>query len=410
MPALIAGRHTAAFDIHRMTDAAIFKDALRRTVSDQKYKQGGMDINVNSNNKNFTEPGHLLYRNKRIEQNFRDNIYAAAAKRYGEFLPQAVWERIAIEEQHIFENGYATMFFAISKLAEFSSEHGYPVSFRGTVGNLIIAYLTGISANDPMELELPWESCLGLNGDQTPQITLNVAAELQDSLREYLKSLLPECDVIYDLPDMPPYKIVIVPKDSGLYDPGREYFSFSLCPHKLMSMAGKAMQRSTEMPQRSDLLSADFIAKVRHMDISGIPVFSDLDGIMELVRELKPVTFDDLVRIMGVCLSPEIRFQIQEISWPDMFDQLIGTREDVYDICIQSGISKEDAFYIMQHVRKGNFEGLPAAYMDMLGAKKLPENFMRTARSASYLYPRGQCAEYIYWALFLAWSRYNSLI
>lgn len=91
-----------------------------------------------NNDKDFTKPACLLYRNKRIERNFRDNIYSAAARHYGEFLPQAVWERIAIEEQHIFENGYATMFSVIARLAEFSSEIGYPVSFRGNVGNLIL--------------------------------------------------------------------------------------------------------------------------------------------------------------------------------------------------------------------------------------------------------------------------------
>ena len=277
------------------------------------------------------------------------------------------------------------MFFAIVKLAEFSSAHGYPVSFRGTVGNLILAYLTGISVNDPMELGLPWESCLGPDGDRTPQITLNVAAELQVSLREYLKSLMPECDVVYDLPDMPPYKIVIVPKDSGPYDPSKEYFIFNMCSHELMSMAGKAMQRLTEMPQRSCILSADFIAKVRHMDMSGIPVFSDLPGMMGLVRELKPGTFDDLVRLMGVCLAPEIRLQVQDIYGPDMFNQLIGTREDIYDICVQHGISEKDAFHIMHQTRKGDFDKLPSAYIDMLDAKKLPESFLQTAGAARYL-------------------------
>lgn len=185
-----------------------------------------------------------LYRNEQMEQELQRKIGTIAAARCGDTVPADAVDRIATETQHIIGSGYGTMLAAVAKLAEFSEDHGYPVGIRGLIGNLYVSHLLGIASLDPMTLGLRWESCLGLDGNRAPEITLNVAAELLEDIKAYLGEILPECDIVHGLPGMAPSKVIVVPKASGEYDPSREYFAIDLCPHKLMGLVGQARQRS----------------------------------------------------------------------------------------------------------------------------------------------------------------------
>ena len=90
---------------------------------------------MNSRNKNFAETGCFLYCNKRLERSFLDKIYAEATRRYGEFIPQAMWERIDVEEQlfelaetntpRLHRGRIVPMSIAISKMAGENPTHAY---------------------------------------------------------------------------------------------------------------------------------------------------------------------------------------------------------------------------------------------------------------------------------------------
>ncbi len=331
--------------------------------------------------------GKCLYRNERMERELLEKLHALAAKRYGENTPVDVEERIALETRHIFGNGYGTMLAAVARLAEFSAERGYPVSFRGHIGSLLLAYLLGIAANDPMGLGLRWESCLGPAGDRRPEITLNVAGELLADTRAHLGTVLPECDI---LPGRTPWQAIVVPKASGGYDPAREYFSLSLCPHELISLVGAARRQSGAVPRSKDLFSEELIAKAYSGYVSGIPVLGDLAGLKGIARTLKPKTFSDMVKLMGLCLSPGIRFQAEYfVSSPDPFDGFVGTREDVYDLCVRHGVGADDAFRIMEQVGKGGFCRLTGEFQGYARCQRAPGDSHGHAGRSGLSIPQG---------------------
>ena len=304
---------------------------------------------------------------------------AALAARRGENVPAAVADRVAAEQQQIFSNHYADILCAAARLAEYSNQRGYPVGFRGLAGNLYLAYLLGIAALDPMALGLRWEACLGLSGGRTPEITLNVAPALLDSMAALLGEALPE-----------------------------RASAVRLCPHQLKALAGDARQRSGKAPRQEDIFSAELVTRAYQEDVSGIPVLGDLDGFQDLAKALKPSTFLDLTRIMGLCLAPEIRFQAERLSGQsDPFEYLTGTREDIYDILIRRCIGADDAFRIMQQLRRGGSSKLATReYRDAItGNPEFPGVFLDVLDSMAYLYPRGQCADYLYHALTLLWCK-----
>lgn len=317
----------------------------------------------------------FLYRDSQMEQELRGKIKQIANKRHGGAVPADVQDRIATEERHIFGNSHGTLLAVAAKLAEFSESRGCPVGFRGLTGNLYLSYLLGLAAVDPMELGLRWEGCLGLDGTRAPQFTLNVAGGLMEEMTAYLGELLPG------------------------YDPDAERPAIRLCPHALMDRVWEARQAGG-VPAVGDVLSdGSLVYRAYHGDVAGIPVLGDLDGFQDLARRLEPETFSDMVKIMGLCLAPEIRFQAERLmGQPDRFQRLVGTREDVYDLCVRHGIGEDDALRIMRQVSHGR---LSPEYKDTLAARGLPGVFLEALDAAKYLYPRGQCADYLYWALAL---------
>lgn len=221
-----------------------------------------------------------LYHNSQMEQELRSKIDAAANERHGGAVPADVQDRIAAEEQHIFDNGHGTLLAVAAKLAEFSESQGYPVGFRGLTGNLYLSHLLGLAAVDPMGLGLRWEGCLGLDGTRAPQFTLNVAGGLLEDMAAYLGELLPG------------------------YNPGDEHPAIRLCLHALMDRVWEA-RRAGSAPAVGDVLSdGSLVARAYRDDVAGIPMLGDLEGFQDFARQLEPETFSDLVKIMGLCLVP----------------------------------------------------------------------------------------------------------
>ena len=111
------------------------------------------------------------------------------------------------------------------------------------------------------------------------------------------------------------------------------------------------------------------------------------------------------MKIMGLCLAPEVWFQAERLmGQPDRFQRLIGTREDVFDMCVRHGVGGDDALRIMQQACHGR---LSPEYKDMLVAHRVSGVFLETMDAVDYryLYPRGQCADYLYWALTLLYHQ-----
>ena len=346
---------------------------------------------------------HHYYRNRQLEQALLDKINAAANKLFNGNVPREVQARITVETEHILNSGSAALLTVAAAIADYSAAHGYPVGIRGLIGNLYIAHLLGIAVNDPLELGLPWEGCLGLDGKRTPEIFLNVADEVYRDLRAHLGTILPECDVLLGIPaSETSWGIVIVPKSSGAYDPDDEYLRLKMCPNKLLSRVGKALRKAGTAPAGEGVFDEALIVRAYSEDAADIPVLGDLDDFQDLACTLEPRSFPELVKVMGLSLAPDIQFQADRLMGDsDRFAHLTGTREDVYDLCVRHGIGKGDALHIMRRVGGGGFGKLTPKYREMIAAHGICGLPWNTLRKVEYLYPRGQCADYIYWALTL---------
>lgn len=337
-----------------------------------------------------------LYRNDQLEQDLLKKINDKATERYGGDIPADVRERIDTETRHIFGNGHGTRLAIAAAVAEYSAAHGYPVGVRGHIGDLLVSHLLGIAALDPTKLGLRWEGCLGPDGSRMPEIALNVAPRMRNAPQARLREILPGCDVLFG-PGIPSWKTVIVPRESGIYDPGSEYLTIALRSEKLMGCVGKA--------DGADIFDGDLIVGAYCADIGDLPVLGGWGEFLALASMLEPRTFLELVKVVGLA-SYALQFQAYRIPLlPDRFDYLVGTQEDIYDICVRLGIDANDAFRIMRQAVRGR---LTQGYRDMLAAHGAPGVFLATLDVADHLHPRGQLADEIGWALMILAHRFGS--
>lgn len=162
-----------------------------------------------------------------------------------------------------------------------------------------------------------------------------------------------------------------------------------------MSRAGKAWRRSNGV----DIFDEELIVSAYRADVYDIPVLGDWGDFQDLANLLEPKSFQDLVKVVGLDTAWKVQFQAYRTPLlPDRFDHLVGTREDIYDICVRYGISGDDAFRIMQEAVRGE---LTQEYKDILTDHGASDVFLKVLDTAYQLSPRGQLADEIYWGLMI---------
>ena len=164
----------------------------------------------------------------------KEMVYSNARRIYGEKLPPIIEERLEKELGGIIGGNYDVIYLIAQKLVKHSTDAGYIVGSRGSVGSSLVATFMDITEVNPLpphyvcpkckkslfEIDgvplsdtygsgfdmpdriceckekmnkngqnIPFETFLGFNADKTPDIDLNFSGEYQAKAHEYTKVL-----------------------------------------------------------------------------------------------------------------------------------------------------------------------------------------------------------------------------
>jgi error-prone DNA polymerase len=116
----------------------------------------------------------------------RHLAHEGARKRFGGDVPLEVMAQLDAELRIIEELDYGGYFLTMHEIVEFCRAHNILCQGRGSAANSVVCYALGVTAVDPMRVDLLFERFLSKERNEPPDIDLDVTHERREEVIQYM--------------------------------------------------------------------------------------------------------------------------------------------------------------------------------------------------------------------------------
>ncbi len=134
----------------------------------------------------YRYPGERLPEGKSEAQWLRDLTLRGAAERFPRGVPEEVLAQIDKELEVIVELEYGGYFLTMWEVVQFCKRNDILCQGRGSAANSAVCYCLGITAVDPIKLDLLFERFLSRERAEPPDIDLDIAHERREEVIQWV--------------------------------------------------------------------------------------------------------------------------------------------------------------------------------------------------------------------------------
>ena len=189
------------------------------------------------------------------------------------------------------------------------------------------------------------------------------------------------------------------------YDVDNIFNTYFIFDSKVKSFVSR-LEDEIGVSLNSEMLDDEELIK-EYKSLNGSAVINEeIEAWEDVLNCYNPESFIDIVRVISLVHGTGVwegNGRKLLIDGNISRNEIITTREDVYEMLLKCKISKEKAYAITEYVRKGRFERNFQEFENIMREHDVPEWFVESCKKVRYLFSRAHAAEYAYMILEIAY-------